>query len=240
MLQRPRDDMSQSILRKCDRCGFSSLGKRALQWHYYRDHVSNAYKCDHCDYASGRPSDYARHVGTVHRQLKLHYCEEDGCEFSAMQPSIMKRHVTRVHTKLSGAFRCLQCSYESANANGLRTHTERVHEKKMQYHCAFPDCSHTTYDDHSMRDHMRRRHWKLFHRCVLCPFETFNPGELTLHLVRAHPDFTVEAPLTQFLTITPTPLNRKQSAVKEEEEEEEEEKEEEEKCEFNNLTGVTE
>lgn len=181
--------MSQSklsIIIACDRCDFTTSGKRAMYSHFHREHVPSAFRCDRCPYACSRGSDYKRHVRMQHDGYRPHWCLVDNCHYTAINPSILKRHKQRVHNKPSGEFSCQHCEYIAYNKNDLRVHVERRHERKKMFDCHY-NCGFRSYMIVEMRQHMRRVHADEFSQCHKCPFETVDRDLFVQHVTRKHP-----------------------------------------------------
>ena len=140
-----QEDNSVNRNEVCQICGLEFENKAALKIHNSSVHQEgnkddtnkdcgrkDEFKCNICEYKSGRKSTLKRHIKTVHEGIKDFKCSI--CEYKTGIKTDLKKHIESVHERIK-PFQCSTCDYKTGIKKDLKRHVESVHEGIKPFKC---------------------------------------------------------------------------------------------------------
>ena len=124
------------------------------------------FKCDKCDFASGRAKRLKQHIEIVHNCS--HKCETCGECFSSNFK--LNYHKESIHEGKK-KYECDQCDKHYSLEEGLTQHMDRVHGGQKSYNCDL--CHFTFASSQNLKKHNEACHQTKIYKCDHCEKQFF-------------------------------------------------------------------
>ena len=111
---------------------------------------NKSYKCQQCDYQSGRKNNVKQHVQYKHNGIK-HPCTE--CNYQATKASSLKQHIKSKHEGIK--YECQLCAYWATSPSNLHQHINSIH-KSIEYPCQ--ECEYQATSISNLQRHIKIQH----------------------------------------------------------------------------------
>lgn len=211
----PDKQRSRSSQHCCDRCGYMSPHKHAIERHTQAVHDRlKLYECSSCAYKTSHGSAFKRHIAKIHNRCVQETFSCDTCDYQTLHKSALKRHQAQKHNR-DGlvSYKCSACDYSSTYEFALGRHMSTVHLKQGALGC--PLCDYSTVHKQSLERHVKVVHEKVrSHACHLCEYRSAHRAALKMHVATVHDSkeaFRCET--CGFETLYKTALARHKSTV---------------------------
>ena len=172
----------------CDKCDFSAPHKLLLQHHVLTKHdIDKHKKCPCCDFQTVKTQKLYIHIDNHHPEYgdKKFVCDKCGNNF--IYESSLKHHANS-RCKLSDRIKshvCTSCDSTFQTIQGLKRHTDSVHEKLKPFTCTVCDQSFSRKNHMSV--HMATVHEKQKpFRCDICETKFTSKSALKEHVFVIH------------------------------------------------------
>ena len=183
-------------LKYCFNCDFSDVSPSHLKRHEMTHTGEMPHKCSLCDYASAQSSNLKRHIYDMHTENKpmkpkreyKNWIQCLKCDYSATAISKLKRH-DMTHTG-EVPNRCNQCGFAAAQEGNLKRHLETHEENRVKKIDPNPNyclkCPYSTSSVSKLVKHLMTHTGDKPHKCDLCDYASYHPGNLKRHIVNNH------------------------------------------------------
>ena len=172
----------------CDKCDFLAPHKEVLQKHIRHKHdIDKHKKCPCCDFETVKTQKLYIHIDNHHPEYgdKKFVCDKCGNNF--IYESSLKHHANS-RCKLSDRMKshvCTSCDSTFQTIQGLKRHTDSVHEKLKPFTCTVCDQSFSRKNHMSV--HMATVHEKQKpFRCDICETKFTSKSALKEHVFVIH------------------------------------------------------
>lgn len=183
-------ELHEKVLR-CEQCSYTCSALKYLTRHIKGVHEQKTKKdltdhaCSHCEKVFRDGYNLARHIKTVHEQIREFSCEICQKEFAASKN--LQYHILNAHTELhvqEKLFHCQDCSSSFASQGKLNEHMKNVHTER-QFQCSMCDkkfATSTNLKRHILSVHEKQKPFE----CSQCSSKFTEKASLNSHIATQH------------------------------------------------------
>ena len=182
-----QDLSSEKVIYECDKCGKTFLRLEALNLHVVKEYIGH--KCYLCGIDLNSVTSVARHVSTIHSDIKSHPCEF--CHESFEQYMDMRKHTMINHSLQDNKndippektkYSCTACGKEFIREELLKSHIEIHH---LGYRLC-PYCNKQFSLNYDIKKHIENVHSSTRFECNYCDENFPSLFWFNCHLEKVH------------------------------------------------------
>ena len=214
---------------QCDFCGFRTMGKANLEFHYLKIHKEKTVLCDQCAFRAENEEKLREHYDEEHHPgfadgNRVYACEL--CHMQTLDKRNLKRHYLTVHKEVTHI--CSKCNFRAETRQALNAHIGIFHNSIESKHYFYSQnkhdiektlkevkcnrCEKTFTRKESLTKHVKNVHGigdtRKTYQCEICEFVTKDQRTLKSHYICKHRTVLFVCPMCDFTCESQSELNR--------------------------------